>query len=104
MTCDRCPISLLCLGGCIKFDEVAICARCHRVIIESTNPRNLFTCANLDQLEDALNATRDYTAQYPRQYCPQCKWIMQTVHRWDDDRLLPYYYDLDRDEMRQAHY
>jgi hypothetical protein len=56
VTCDRCPISLLCLSGDIPKYEVGVCLACGRVILDQArtrfrceDPERFLVASQLDQ-------------------------------------------------------
>ena len=59
MTCEECPISLLCLGGQVPEREVFHCDECGQVGFYDAEWRvpETFACANLKQLQSALVCT-----------------------------------------------
>lgn len=101
MTCDRCALSLQCLGGRLDPREVEICHRCRRVLLNHGNL--VFTCADLDTLNTARRPTSDVRINPPPHYCPQCVASMKH-RRWNEDESPTYYFDLDKDDMVQVDY
>ena len=98
MTCDRCEFALLCFGGVVSVDEVKVCCKCDRAMLNHGNI--VFRCANRPQLEAALHASQDYTTNYPQHLCPDCA-VRLEVHR-GHTQAPTYYFDLDDQDMHQT--
>lgn len=85
MTCDRCPISLLCFGGSIPPDIIYRCAACRGINFElGSNRRSYFRCDRL-QLREAYKHTRQR-----RQSCLHCSMSMVVFYDHEHGKRVLY--------------
>jgi hypothetical protein len=69
MTCDRCPLSLLCLSGAIDEKGIGGCPHCGRVWTNHT--QIVFQCAQYEQFYRALSTERrqEILSRYRCTFC-----------------------------------